>query len=445
MNTPVYDFVREYAASGTVRAHMPGHKGRGPLGCEALDLTEIAGADSLYEDDGILLQSEQNAAALFGAGKTLYSAEGSSLCIRTMLYLAQLRRPDRPWILAARNAHKVFLQTCMLLGLDITWLWDESESFSLCRAAVSAAQVDSVLRANKVHPPIAVHLTTPDYLGNENDVAAIAETAHRYGVPLLVDNAHGAYLKFLPESRHPMDCGADMCCDSAHKTFPVLTGGAYLHIGRQAPAEFGLLGKQAMAQFGSTSPSYLILASLDANNAVLASSYPRDLAIWIQNMNRARTDLAAQGWSVLSTDPLKLTIEPGSRGYRGTELADLLRKAGVECEYADPDDVVMMLTPCNLLEDLAHIVRFLGQLPERTPVVRPNLRLPPPETVCTPRYCLTAPREQIPAAKAEGRILAAPTMSCPPAVPAVVCGERISAEAVQVLTYYGTSSVWVLK
>ncbi len=445
MNTPVYDFVREYAVSGTVRAHMPGHKGRGPLGCESLDLTEIAGADSLYEDDGILLQSEQNAAALFGSGKTLYSAEGSSLCIRTMLYLAQLRRPDRPWILAARNAHKVFLQTCMLLDLDITWLWDESESFSLCRAAVSAAQVDALLRANKVHPPIAVYLTTPDYLGNENDVAAIAETAHRYGVPLLVDNAHGAYLKFLSESCHPMDCGADMCCDSAHKTFPVLTGGAYLHIGRQAPAEFGSLGKQAMAQFGSTSPSYLILASLDTNNAVLASSYPRDLAIWIQHMNRARTDLAAQGWSVLSTDPLKLTIEPGSRGYRGTELADLLRKAGVECEYADPDDVVMMLTPCNLLEDLAHIVRFLGQLPERTPVVRPDLRLPPPEAVCTPRYCLTAPREQIPAAEAEGRILAAPTMSCPPAVPAVVCGERISAEAVQVLTYYGTSSVWVLK
>ena len=118
MNTPICDFVRRYAQSGTVRLHMPGHKGSGPLGCEALDITEIAGADSLYEADGIIAESEANAAALFGAARTLYSAEGSSQCIRAMLCLAAQNAPRgaRPLILAARNVHKAFVLGAALLG-----------------------------------------------------------------------------------------------------------------------------------------------------------------------------------------------------------------------------------------------------------------------------------------------------------------------------------------
>ncbi len=424
---------------------MPGHKGSGPLGCEALDITEIAGADSLYEDSGILRESEQNAAQLFGARDTFYSAEGSSLCIRAMVYLALLRRPERPWILAARNAHRVFLQTCMLLGADIAWLFDESEAFSLCRTMVSPEHLAQVLSQHIAYPPAAVYVTSPDYLGNENDVAALAAVAHRFGVPLLVDNAHGAYLKFLSGSRHPMDCGADLCCDSAHKTLPVLTGGACLHVGKMAPPEFSAAGKRAMALFGSTSPSYLILASLDAGNGRLSSDWPEKLAGWVTLLSRARKEIAAMGWNVLRSDPLKLTIEPGSRGWRGTELAEQLRKAGIECEYADPDDTVMMLTPNNRPEDLEQILLCLSKIPSRAPLTRPDLYLPPPEVAMPPRDCLMVPSERIPAAESEGRILASATVSCPPAVPAVVCGERISREAVQIFRYYGTEDVLVVK
>ena len=106
MNTPIRDFVARYAESGISRLHMPGHKGRGPLGCEALDITEVMGADALYEAAGIIAQSEQNAAALFGAGRTLYGTEGSSQCVRAMLYLAlTARQPgrERPVALAARK------------------------------------------------------------------------------------------------------------------------------------------------------------------------------------------------------------------------------------------------------------------------------------------------------------------------------------------------------
>ena len=112
MNTPIADFIRAYAESGTLRLHMPGHKGHPLVGCEAFDITEIRGADELAVADGIIGESERNASLLFGTGKTLFSTEGSSQCIRAMVYLAASAAPDREkrkYLLAGRNAHKTLL------------------------------------------------------------------------------------------------------------------------------------------------------------------------------------------------------------------------------------------------------------------------------------------------------------------------------------------------
>ena len=124
METPICNFVRKYADSEAIRLHMPGHKGKNILGLEALDITEIDGADSLYEANGIIRQSEENAGRLFGC-PTFYSTEGSSQCIRAMLYLAMLHAKEqgkRPVIAAGRNAHKTFLTGAALLDLDVRWL-----------------------------------------------------------------------------------------------------------------------------------------------------------------------------------------------------------------------------------------------------------------------------------------------------------------------------------
>ena len=126
MTTPIVDFVRRYAQSGTARLHMPGHKGQSLLGCEPWDITEIRGADELYEAEGIIAQSEANATRLFGTAHTYYSTEGSSQCIRAMLCLALQGAPrtgKRPVLLAARNAHKALLYAAALLDFDIQWLW----------------------------------------------------------------------------------------------------------------------------------------------------------------------------------------------------------------------------------------------------------------------------------------------------------------------------------
>ena len=196
MNTPIADFLKSYAGSGMSRLHMPGHKGRGPMGCEAMDITEVAGADALYEADGIIAQSEANAAAIFGTRRTLYSTEGSSLCIRAMLYLAVSRRKTgrTPVVLAARNVHKSFVYAAALIGFDIVWIWPKGRS-SICSCPVSAEELESVLRGLD-EPPAAVYLTSPDYLGGMQDVRALAEVCHRHDTILTVDNAHGAYLHF---------------------------------------------------------------------------------------------------------------------------------------------------------------------------------------------------------------------------------------------------------
>ena len=134
MNTPLCDFVRAYASRDPVRLHMPGHKGVGTLGVEALDVTEVAGADVLYAPRGVIAASEANAAALYGSARTVYSAEGSSLCIRAMLYLAVLWAKIQgraPRVLAGRNAHRTFLSAAALLELDVAWLYGISSEISL--------------------------------------------------------------------------------------------------------------------------------------------------------------------------------------------------------------------------------------------------------------------------------------------------------------------------
>ncbi len=205
MDTPICDFVRQYHQKNTVRLHMPGHKGRGFLGMEHLDVTEVEGADSLYEAEGIIRRSEQNASSLFGC-PTFYSTEGSSQCIRAMLYLAKLYGKEhfrKPRILAARNVHKTFLSGCALLDLEVMWLYPENtDTYLSCQ--ITPETLESTLSAME-EQPTAVYLTSPDYLGNLADVAAVAAVCHRHGVLLLVDNAHGAYLRFLQPSQHPID------------------------------------------------------------------------------------------------------------------------------------------------------------------------------------------------------------------------------------------------
>ena len=444
MNTPICDFVRAYAESGALRLHMPGHKGIGVLGVEQLDITEIDGADSLYEADGIIRQSEENASALFGS-ETFYSTEGSSQCIRAMLYLSLLHAKQcgkRPLIAAARNVHKTFLSAAALLDFDVMWLYPtQPDSYLSCE--LDADTLEQQLSGTE-EKPAAVYLTSPDYLGNLADIRALSDVCHRHGVLLIVDNAHGAYLRFLQPSMHPIDLGADMCCDSAHKTLPVLTGGAYLHVSKDAPTLFTTHAKNALMLFGSTSPSYLILQSLDAANAYLDNGYAQKLAAFIPQLQRLKDALTAHGYTLRGSEPLKLTVLTKPYGYTGTQLSQLLAERDIVCEFADPDFVVMMLTPELTAAGLNRMENVLRSIPEK-----PSIAENPPafhkcEAAMTVRDAVLSPCETVPVRDSVGRVLAAASVGCPPAVPIVVCGERIDEAAAEILSYYGRETCSVI-
>ena len=437
ITTPICDFLKQYAEKDVLRLHMPGHKGQGKLGVEQYDITEVSGADSLYEAAGIIHQSEQNASALFGC-PTYYSAEGSSLAIRAMVYLAMQHakaRGKQPKIAAGRNAHKVFLSAVTLLDVDVAWI--AGDSYLSCK--IDAETLEKVIEAEH---PTAVYVTSPDYLGNITDVAALAEVAHRHDCLLLVDNAHGAYLKFLTPSMHPVDLGADLCADSAHKTLPVLTGGAYLHIGAQHP-HLVRQAKTALALFGSTSPSYLIMQSLDAANAVLDGAYRAELAQFVAQYEQMKSRLT--GWGVVGTEPLKLTIETKPRGYYGTEVAQILRAQGIEGEFADPDDVVFMITPEIGKAGLDRLEKALMEIPAKTAILEAPPKFHLPQRALSIRVAAFSESEVIPVAEGLGRILASPTVGCPPAVPVVACGERIDEAALNCFRYYGINTCTVVR
>jgi len=446
MKTPIADFVKKYAESDISRLHMPGHKGRELLGCERYDITEIDGADVLYSADGIIEESENNASSLFGTAHSFYSTEGSTLGIKAMLTLAAADRKDRasrPRFLAARNAHKAFVYACAMLDAEVEWLYPEKRDH-ICGAQVTAEQIECVL-AKTAKPFAGVYLTSPDYLGNIADIEGIADVCHAHGVPLLVDNAHGAYLNFLTPSQHPIALGADAACDSAHKTLPTLTGGAYLHISKNAPASFVENARDALSLYASTSPSYLILQSLDLTNKYLSEGYRERLSECVAKVEKLKKSLSEKGLSIHDSEPLKLTVKASECGLDGTALAELLRQNRVEAEFSDRDLLVLMFTPENRDVDFARVEKAFENLQPSEKIVVTPTAATPKAAVMSIREAIFAPAETIPVADAEGRICAAPTVSCPPAVPIVMSGEPIDRDDIALFKRYGIDRVKVVK
>ena len=436
MNTPIADFIESYKKSGTARFHMPGHKGAGEF---YRDITEIKGADELYDADGIIEESENNASALFGSAHSYYSAEGSTLAIKAMLTLASFDRPagERPLFAAARNVHKAFVYGCAMLDADVEWI--NSEDTHICKCNITPKKVETAVK-NCRRKPDGVYITSPDYLGNIADVKGIAKVCDKLGVPLLVDNAHGAYLAFLDENIHPLNLGASMCADSAHKTLPVLTGGAYLHIAKKAE-HFCVGARNAMSMYASTSPSYLILASLDKCNLYLADdSAKRNALIERVKAAKCKSNLVFEG-----SEPLKITINAPASGYEGEKLAEILREKGIEPEFCDGDYAVLMVSEFNSEDELERLFAFLSSLEAKRPIIRETVKIPNPMRATGIREAVFADSVIVDAESAEGRICAAPILSCPPAVPIAVSGEVIDRECVNAFLRYKIKSVSVIK
>ena len=440
MNTPIVDFLRKYDNEDILRLHMPGHKGLIDIPT-GYDITEISGADFLFSPGGIIKESEKNASALYETAMTLYSTEGSSLCIKTMI--AMLKKIGVNKILSPRNSHISFVNACALLETEVCWLYPKSEVSDISSGEYTAEDIDEALLKTGCK---AVYITSPDYLGNILDIEAISKVCKSNGAYLIVDNAHGAYLKFLKRDTHPITLGADMCCDSAHKTLPVLTGGAYLHISKNADKRFLNISKSVMSVFATTSPSYLIMASLDMANKFLSEK--ENIYSAEERFIEFKKEISLLGFYDISKEPFKITIDTYLSSITSEALVKSLEENKISVEYSDRSAVVLMLSAYNSEADLLRLKEafcYAAKLKCGLSVEKMVFKLMPAQVKMSITEAFFSDDEEIPTEFSVGRICSATKVICPPCIPIVVSGEVFDKNSVKILKRYGISTVNVVK
>ena len=448
-DTPLLEALEEIRRRNPAPFHMPGHKGNLPFPLEEAapyDITEIQGADSLYECDGPIRMLEQRMAGAYGAGDSLLSAGGSTLCIQTMLYMA--RQYGRT-IIATRTIHRSAVAAMGLLGLEPVWVpcpISDGSDGGIPGIALPPRPEDVELALAQHPDAVAVYVTSPDYFGQMADIGEISYLCHRRRKMLLVDNAHGAHLHRFRVALHPIALGADLCADSLHKTLPALTGAAALHL---ANGDLYQDAKYAMSLFGSTSPSYLIMLSADMALREMESVSPAYIQLG-NRVERLKSAAEARGFRVARSwicDPVRMALDFTAAEYTRRSFGVYLRERGIEPEYLGENVCVFMFTPWNTQEQLSALEQAIGSAPRGRSAVpyQPPPPLPLPRQVLTISQAMNRPGRLVPLEEAPGRIAARLVSRCPPGMPLLVPGEEITVPVLRAIKTSGIEEVFVVK
>lgn len=461
--------LEAYAGSDFYPCHMPGHKrnleeligepkangaerpGRAEAVLAAaarLDITEIDGFDNLHEPEGVLKAAMDRAARLYRADQTFYSVNGSTAGLLTAISAAV---PEGGKLIMARNCHKAVYHAVYLRRLRPVYLYPELVPGLNIAGALTADQVESALA---LHPDAeAVLLTSPTYDGVTADVKQIAQVAHQYGKPLIVDAAHGAHFGFHPAfPDSPVHLGADLTVVSLHKTMPCMTQTALLHVCGERVSRKRLRMFEGIYQ--TSSPSYFLMAGMDRcirlteeKGAALWDSFFREREDFLKRTQKLRAlriiTAGCRDGGVGRLDPGKILIESSKTGLTGKQLYDiLLEQYHLQMEMAAGNYVTAIMTCCDreegwrrLAEALCEIDGLYGKQNEegadRTRQPYPRLDLG-----CILSEALDAPVRKVGLAEAEGEISGAFINLYPPGIPIVVPGERLSREAVELIGCY---------
>lgn len=439
----LYDDLKHYINKEMASFHTPGHKGTKIFDQPIwdLDLTELPETDSLYEASGVLFKAEERVKKLFGSNKSLISSGGNTLCIQTMIRLASL---DKKPIIAGRNIHRSAVGAMALLGIQPEWVVPEYDKDINLPGGINPENITN--RLDKIGIPSAVYITSPNYHGMLSDIKSIAKECRKRDSLLLVDNAHGTHLKFLKNSLHPLDLGASMSADSAHKTLPVLTGGAWLHIKEQNLVD---RAKEAMALFGSTSPSYPIMCTLDICTHYLMAQGKKDFSELVEKTKKIKNTAIEKGFIVSKgmCDPTRITFSARPIGYTGNALAQYLRANGVEPEFSDENYVVLIPSPFNSNEDWKRLEKSIINLkPKKTlNFSRQPDKITLPEAHMTIREAVFAKHKKVSLENSIGKVAGEIICPCPPGIPIVMPGEVIGNFEKELLILYGISEIHVVK
>lgn len=443
--TSLFEALQEHSKSGPMPFHMPGHKRNTTLGpyLKALgaqwDMTEIPGFDDLHDAQGILAQAMERCRALYGAEQSFFLVNGSTGGLLAAIR-SSTRRGQR--VLVARNCHKAVYHALELCSLNPIFLQPEVLPEFGCAASITPLQVEEALaRWDDIR---LVILTSPSYEGVVSDIAEICRVAHARGVPVLVDEAHGAHLGFHPAfPPSALEGGADLVVQSFHKTLPSLTQTGVLHVNGNRIHRQELARNLGM--FQTSSPSYLLMASIDSCTQLLSQHGEKLFSAWAQRLEdfyRQIQDLEhlqVLGWGkqgrelppgAFGLDPSKIVISTRGLSLTGTKLLDILAENyKLQLEMALEDYAIAMTgmgdTPA-MLESLSKALLEIDQDWQKAPQADGNLPpLPLPEQVLSLESALSKEVTVCTGAAAVGSISAAYLWAYPPGVPLLIPGERI--------------------
>lgn len=438
------DRLRRLRDSAFYPMHMPGHKRNTALlhmdNPYGLDITEIDGFDNLHEAEGILSEGMNRAARLYGSGRCFYLVNGSTGGL--LAGIAACTTPGDA-VLVARNCHRAVYHALALRGLRPVYLLPPvDETFGIA-GSVPPGTVERLL-SERPNIRLAV-ITSPTYEGVLSDVASIAATAHAHGVPLLVDEAHGAHLGFSPAfAGGAVRAGADIVVQSLHKTLPALTQTGLLHV--NGGLVDGERVRRELAIFETSSPSYLLMASadncvrlLETEGEALFSAYEARLRIFDGQMDGLRHlrvlgkggDRVEAHPAVFALDPGKIVISARGTGRGGPALLQILREEhGLELEMAAGDYAVAMTSICDTAEGFDRLAAALLTVDAQLSSVPSVPSSPFPdeaEPVMLIGEAENRPAAAVPLEESVGKIAAEYVWMYPPGIPLLVPGERVSA------------------
>ena len=413
--------LKEHALGSFASFHMPGHKGVRPDGVlppelYGFDVTELPFSDELFEADGAIAQLEADAARLFGSGATLISPFGATSCIQTMVSMSGGR------LLIPRNSHYSVFNAVGLCGAEATLLAPEPSE----KTPAGVVTPEAVEAAFKSDPDLtALLLTSVDYYGYVADSEAFAALCKKYCKLLIVDNSHGSHLRFIDGAKHPLECGADMVCDSIHKTLPAMTGSALLHF---ADGSLAAEGKKRMKRFCSSSPSYPLMLSIAASLGWAAEEGEKAYNALAERLGRLKADLEAYGFSVTRGEPCRLYVTGGETGLSGAEISARLAEFGCVPEFADEDGALLIFSPMNTEEELSRLTGVFIGAERRKPLLPKPLKSDIiPRRAMSISEAFRAECECVPLSDSAGRIAAECIGVYPPGLPSVITGEYIGA------------------
>ncbi len=436
----LYDELTAYSASDAYPFHMPGHKRR-TLSMQdpySFDITEIDGFDDLHHPSGILLEAQERAAALYHSEETHFLVNGSTAGVLSAICASV---PSGGLLLMARNSHRCAYHAASLRNIRTRYLYPEMQG--PLNGPILPETVERALRGPGAEKPDAIFLTSPTYDGVVSDVEAIAKIAHHSGVPLIVDEAHGAHFgmhpAFPPSS---VSLGADLVIHSLHKTLPALTQTALLHVNGTL-ADRGKL-RRMLSVFQTSSPSYVLMASIDSCIGYLAENRDTFFSEYTKRLERFRAQAHFQHMDLPRTDdPSRILLFPSHMS--APRLYDLLRdRYHLQPEMLAPEYVLMLSSASDSEEGLTRLLEALREL-DRTgegpdgqdipDTGRPSAR--PEETgvfdlrarARFPLSCsFDAAQEEISWDACEGAVSAEYLYLYPPGIPLLAPGEVITGQ-----------------